>query len=450
MIFNSSGSRNITSTLQSISPNSSISFYLLYGSSSNSCEAVDSGEEVSLEYSLNGTNNWITISTYNLSSYQTGYYEYITETFPASTHGNDIYIRIIQNSHSGSGYDEWSIDDINLNNGISGTSSSNFINNLSPGNYSVSIIDSAGCIIDTNVNIIDPPLLTSYGTANSNGNLCYGDNNGIANVNASGGVPPYLFSWSNGGTTSSINSLNAGSYNCAITDSFGCVKNQVVQVTSPSQIIGNVSVNDISCYGENDGSLGLVVTGGIPPYTINWSNGSSATTLNNLSSGNYSATITDDNSCFIQISNTITEPSDLLINMTTVDATIGFNNGSATAYVSGGTPPYYYSWDTGGIYASIYGLASGIYNLTVRDQNQCLKADSAVINSITSIINVISDTEISISPNPFLDYTKVNIPNNYSSYSISIYNSIGELVRFKNNNSSNVCFWQRSYWIDGY
>ena len=83
----------------------------------------------------------------------------------------------------------------------------------------------------------------------------------------------------------------------------------------------------------------------------------------------------------------------------------GDNNGIANVNASGGVPPYSFSLSNG---------------------------DS------TSIINDISDTEISISPNPFLDYTKVNIPNNNSLYSISIYNSIGELIRLKNNNSGEI------------
>ena len=89
-----------------------------------SCESVDAGEEISLEFSLNGS-VWNNINTWLLS--QSGVFEYIAEPIPTSAYGPNVYFRIVQYSNSGSGYDEWSIDDVTLNLGSAGTSTTSLL-----------------------------------------------------------------------------------------------------------------------------------------------------------------------------------------------------------------------------------------------------------------------------------------------------------------------------------
>ncbi len=113
LYFTQAGSRYISSTGLTIQGTSSVSFYLQYGSSFNLCETVDSGEEVQLQYSFNGS-TWYTITTYSLGQYQTGGYVYINTPIPSSAYSANTYLRITQNSNSGSGYDQWSIDDLTL------------------------------------------------------------------------------------------------------------------------------------------------------------------------------------------------------------------------------------------------------------------------------------------------------------------------------------------------
>ena len=356
-------------------------------------------------------------------------YEYISESIPSGAQGSNVSIRIIQNNHSGSGTDNWSLDDITINFGGGGTTSSNVIDSLAAGNYTVTILDSAGCTISNTVSVVEPPQLYTNSFSNSNGNLCYGQSNGTANVTASGGVPPYSFSWSNGQNGNNISNLGAGNYTCVVTDSFNCAKNESVQITAPYLLNANINSYDISCFGGNNGALTVNISGGTSPYNISWSNGQNGTVINNLSAGHYSAMITDFNNCNTQILDSITEPTEILIVINTVDATTGMNNGSAVALVSGGTPPYTYVWSNGGYNSSIFNLGAGVYNITVTDNNQCQKSNSAVINSVTDIADNLVLNDVTISPNPFVDQAVLNLHNYNGTYDLYLYNSIGKLTR---------------------
>ncbi|MCX6258937.1 MAG: GEVED domain-containing protein [Bacteroidia bacterium] len=110
-------------------------------------------------------------------------------------------------------------------------------------------------------------------------------------VSATGGVPPYS-------GTGVFNDV-AGFYTYTVTDNVGLSCTDTVTVTIPAAIIALVSVTDASCFGCSDGAISLSVTGGISPYSFNWSNGSTTQNNGNLHSGSYSFTISDTNNCSI-------------------------------------------------------------------------------------------------------------------------------------------------------
>src|SRR6185436_12728708 len=93
-------------------------------------------------------------------------------------------------------------------------------NNLAAGNYSVTVTDANGCTSLATVTIAEPTLLTSSTVPVDV--LCNGGNSGSATVTAGGGIAPYSYSWTSGGTADTENNLAAGNYSVTVTDANGC------------------------------------------------------------------------------------------------------------------------------------------------------------------------------------------------------------------------------------
>jgi len=123
-----------------------------------------------------------------------------------------------------------------------------------------------------------------------------GENNGMATVDAVGGVEPYTYLWSTAATTQMIMGLEPGDYMVTVTDADGCTDEASVLVedsSNPGIAIGAAPEN---C-GMMDGAVTVSPTGGVSPYTIEWSNGSTESTQTDIDGGIYSVTVTDANGC---------------------------------------------------------------------------------------------------------------------------------------------------------
>ncbi len=263
------------------------------------------------------------------------------------------------------------------------------INNLCAGTYTVTVTDANGCTVQDTVELIDPTPVTISIT--STDPSCDGSCDGDATANVSGGTSPYSYSWSNGGTTQTINNLCAGTYTVTVTDANGCTATESVTLTAPPALSVDFDSTDASCNGSCDGSATANVNGGTSPYSYSWSNGGTTQTINNLCAGTYTVTVTDANGCQFVDSVTISEPSAISISFSSTDASCnGSCDGSATANVSGGTSPYSYSWSNGGTSQTINNLCAGSYTVTVTDANGCTETDSITINEPAALSSTIT------------------------------------------------------------
>jgi len=129
---------------------------------------------------------------------------------------------------------------------------------------------------------------------------------------------------------------------------------------------------DVSCNGISDGSINLNVSGG-SPYTYLWSNGAITSSINNLSVGSYSVTVTDGCGGTAFLNNIIiSEPQALQATSLTANVSCnGISDGSINLNVLGGVGPYTYLWSSGAITSSINNLSVGSYNVTVTDYFGC-------------------------------------------------------------------------------
>jgi hypothetical protein len=163
------------------------------------------------------------------------------------------------------------------------------------GIYTCIITDANGCTEEITVNVVEENDLESAFEAGDV--LCFGDENGYAEVSVTGGEGPYDYQWSNSANTSAIDGLSGGSYTCTVTDQMGCVTVVEVFIDEPEAIEQNVE----TFYNGKQGiiTVDLSVHGGTPGYSYLWNNGYTGEDLFNVPSGTYQCTITDDNGCVI-------------------------------------------------------------------------------------------------------------------------------------------------------
>ncbi len=265
------------------------------------------------------------------------------------------------------------------------------ISNLGAGNYSVTVTDSRGCTASGITSITAPPPVFVSVTATST--VCPGATTGMATAVVSGGVAPYTYAWSNGGNTVSIANLGAGIYSVTITDANGCTATASATINQSPAITININGASTVC-SPNTGNATAAVTGGVPPYTFNWSNGATTQTIMGLGAGTYTVTATDANGC--------TAIRSITINVITLMATIakqdvlcfGQNTGSATVTVAGGTMPYTFAWSNGANTATANNLLAGIYSVTVTDANGCTITTSTTITQPPNLVVTINATNL--------------------------------------------------------
>lgn len=282
----------------------------------------------------------------------------------------------------------------------SGTTATTATVNLPAGtNYTVTATDASQCNQTASFNITEPTGMTI--TDQSTQVACNGDSTGTIQLTVSGGTGPnYTYAWSPNVSSSSLaTTLWAATYSITVTDQANCSQTYSVTITEPAQplTLGIQSTN-VPCFGQNNGSITLTVTGGTPNYTYAWSpNVSTGNSATGLSPGNYSITVTDANGCSAMPIITISEPSQPLALATAqTDLTCyQSNDGTATVTVTGGTTPYTYAWtgssSTG---STATGLAAGPYTVTVTDNNLCTNTATYTLTQPTQLTATATPTHL--------------------------------------------------------
>jgi uncharacterized protein (DUF2141 family) len=249
------------------------------------------------------------------------------------------------------------------------------INNLAPGSYSVTVTDQNGCTAIGSITIINFPKPTvTIAKVDAKCEL----SNGSATANPSGGTAGYTYKWSNGPTTQTITNLAPGNYTVTVTDSKGCTGTASTLINNTSSPTVTASKVDPTC-GFSNGSASASPAGGTPGYSYKWSNGPTTQNITGLAPGTYTVTVTDQNGCTAVASTTLSNVAGPSVTVSKVDATCDVNNGSATANPSGGAPGYGYKWSNGPTTQTINNLAPGSYSVTVTDQNGCTAIGSITI-----------------------------------------------------------------------
>ncbi len=244
------------------------------------------------------------------------------------------------------------------------------INGISGGVYYVVITDANGCTQRDSVIIAEPdPLVISTAITQIS---CFNANNGAIDLTVTGGTLPYSYAWNHGPTTEDVSGLAGATYVVTVTDDHNCTATTSVLIINPSNISTNVVTHDPLCFGDTNGSIDLIATGGTPNYTFAWNTGATTEDVSNLGAGVYSITITDANGCILVDSFELTEPGPLFTSGFVDNVTcFGLHNGFIDITAYGGTLPYTYLWSTQQSTEDIGQLAGGTYFVTVTDFHAC-------------------------------------------------------------------------------
>lgn len=257
-------------------------------------------------------------------------------------------------------------------------------NNLTAGNYNVTVTDNAGCSDIVTFSISQPAVITASMTTTP---AACATSNGTAKATPSGGTGAYTYAWNTVPVqiTQTATGLPAGTYSVTVRDANNCSRVFSATVgTVPSPLVSFLTTS-VTCNGGNNGSATATPTGGGgPPYTYVWSTTpvKSTATVTGLAAGNYTVHVSTS-TCSNTVTVAVTQPAPISAVMTTTPTPCLQSIGSANATASGGTAPFTYLWSpTPQTTQTATGLASGFYTVTITDKNGCTKNSTAVVNSI--------------------------------------------------------------------
>lgn len=264
------------------------------------------------------------------------------------------------------------------------------------GTHAISYVFENSCAADTaysTITVIASPILSATSVSVS----CFDLSDGQLSASASGGNAPHSYAWSTADSTAAISSLAAGSYTVSVSGDGGCVASSTFSVSQPDVLALSIdSLQDVNCNGFNDGAIYVSTDGGTTAYAYSWSTGASTEDVTSLSSGVFAVTVTDANGCTDTLSATVNETDPIVQSLTATDIScFGSNDGQAATVASGGGGTYSYAWSSGATTANASLLPSGVFYVTVSDQNSCESIDSVEIEEPDSLVLSVSGTNLS-------------------------------------------------------
>ncbi len=293
------------------------------------------------------------------------------------------------------------------------------ISNIPADNYTLTVTDINACTKIENFTLNQPDPITIQ-SVDLTDPTCFGYKDGMISIAAIGGTGDLSYSVDAGDNTqsdSSFDTLQAGNYVIRITDINNCQSaDSSVTLNQPEGVtITSETTEDATCYGGNDGSITIVASGGSGGLEFSIDEGQSYYAnngiFNGLTADSYIVRIKDLDNCeFPGSMLTINEPPAISVSVEAYEdiSCNGFGDGSITLSATGGTGNLVYSINDGSEYLDnngiFTGLADGIYNIRVRDENNCDTGDIEVtitnpdplVIDTTSIIHVTADGNGSI------------------------------------------------------
>ena len=246
----------------------------------------------------------------------------------------------------------------------------NCANNLTPGQYCVTVTDANGCTFSTCVTVPNAPGVTATMGASSDA-TCFNACDGSATVNASGGVGPYTYAWApSGGNAATANGLCAGTYTVTVTDASGCTSTATVTINQPQQLAVTSTNPAPICIGQC-ATLVANVTGGTPAYNITWA--PAGPNVCPTVTTTYTVTVTDANGCTATpatVTVTVNPPLAVSASANPTAICVGASSQLSATGSGGSGTGYTYTWTPGnlnGQNVNVSPTATTTYTVTLSD-----------------------------------------------------------------------------------
>jgi PKD repeat protein len=285
------------------------------------------------------------------------------------------------------------------------------VTNAGAGTITVQVTDANNCTAQATINVTQPAALgvtavLSKSIEGSHNINCFGGNTGTISTTVTGGVAPYIYTWTTPDGSglvagaSNQSGLTAGTYNVTVTDANGCQVTGSWTLTQPTALTVTAATDDSLIGTCSDAQLSATVAGGVMPaggYLYSWSPaaGLSAANIANpvaapASTTTYTVTVTDANGCIRTSAVTVNVAPVLTAVAFADDNLIGAcpsSDAQLDVTVNGGEAPYSYSWlPVAGLSAAnirnpaAKPAVNTTYTVTVTDANGCTVTADVTIN----------------------------------------------------------------------
>jgi gliding motility-associated-like protein len=210
------------------------------------------------------------------------------------------------------------------------------------GTYSQTFAGQNGC--DSTHSVV-LTVLTAMQVNISTQNACPGAADGSASAQVSGGLPPYLYDWGSGqGSNASTGNLGPGNYTLLVTDANGCTASAGFSIQSAPPPTLTSEAQDVTCFGDTDGSLTITSAGAGLSYSLDGQSFSGQMQWENLSPGDYTLYVQDAGGCISEIPFTIGQPAPINVLLPPGISLQWGESQQLTPVVSPAGGVYVYSW----------------------------------------------------------------------------------------------------------
>jgi gliding motility-associated-like protein len=292
------------------------------------------------------------------------------------------------------------------------------LNNAFAGTYFVQVGDQNGCsqLFQADISNFSSTTIVFDNITDPS---CAGSSDGSISITVTSLNPPLIYSWNPGGLIAEDPfGLIAGTYTVQVTDATGCINffSATLDDPAPITIVSNSTPSDC---GQCNGTIDLVVGGGVSPLNTLWNNGLGGNSITGLCSGVFEAQVTDANGCIVLETVDVANTGGLTGDQAVTSITCaGGCNGQIIVTGQGGTPPYSYLWlHDASISDTQTGLCAGSYFVTITDATGCsvnIQIDLLDPNPITAVATMANPACLASDGSISVISANGNLPHTYS------------------------------------